>query len=67
VRNPALGTDGKPLQVTVITPDGSSKVVSAKQHTTLKFPDGSAFKPNSSYYLFSVPQTELNNNPNINK
>jgi hypothetical protein len=67
VRNPALGTDDKPLQVTVITPDGSSKVVVAKQHTTLRFSDGTAFIPNSKYYLFSVPQTELNNNPNINK
>lgn len=66
VRQPALGNDGKPLQVTVITPNGTSKVVAAKQHTTLRFPDGSAFKANSPYYLFSVPLTEINNNPNIN-
>lgn len=67
VRKPAIGTDGKPLQVKVITPDGSSKVVSAKQHTTLTLPESKPFIPNSSYYLFSVPLTELNNNPNINK
>ncbi len=67
VRKPALGTDGNPLQVTVVTPDGSSKVVAAKQHTTLRFSDGTEFTPNSKYYLFPVPQTELNSNPMINK
>lgn len=67
VRKPALGTDGKALQVTVTTPDGSSKVVSAKQHTTLTLPEGKPFVPNSNYYLFKVPLTEINSNPNINK
>ncbi|MBB6502194.1 RagB/SusD family nutrient uptake outer membrane protein [Pedobacter cryoconitis] len=65
-RLPALGADGQPLKVTIIKPDGTSKIVTAKQHTSLKFPDGTAFIPNSSYYLFGLPQTELNNNKNIN-
>lgn len=66
VRLPAVGTDGEPLKVTVTTPDGMTKEVLAKQHTTLRFPDKSAFTPNSSYYLIPLPLTELNNNPNIN-
>lgn len=57
---------GQPIQVVVTTPDGKTKTVAAKQHTSLKFPDGTSFKPNSNYYLFNVPQTEVNTNPNIN-
>lgn len=66
-RLPYNDANGDPIKVTVVTPDGSTKVVNAKQHTTLKFPKGEAFTPNSPYYLFNVPQTELNSNPNINK
>eukprot|EP01133_Synstelium_polycarpum_P017838 gene17838-21271_t len=57
---------GDPLQVSITTPDGTVKTVAAKQHTTLKFPDGSPFVPNSLYYLFNIPQSELNTNPNLN-
>jgi len=67
VRLPYNDANGNPIQVVVTTPDGSTKTVAAKQHTTLKFPDGTAFKPNSPYYLFNIPQSELNTNPNINK
>jgi hypothetical protein len=67
VRLPYNDASGNPIQVVVTTPDGSTKTVAAKQHTTLKFPDGTAFKPNSTYYLFNIPQSELNTNPNINK
>lgn len=66
-RSPALGLDGKTLKVTVITPNGSTKVVDAKQHTTLRFPDGTAFVPNSKYYIFRVPQIEYTNNEDIDK
>lgn len=68
VRLPALGADGQPLKVTVITPDGKTKEVFAKQHTTLKFSDKDKpnFVPNSPYYLLPLPQAELDNNPNIN-
>lgn len=66
-RLPYNDANGQPIKVTVITPDGTSKFVNAKQHTTLKFPDGTAFIPNSPYYLFNVPQSELNTNLNINK
>lgn len=66
VRKPALGLDGEPLKVTVITPTGPKEVF-AKQHTTLRFPNDKAFVPNSPYYLIPIPLTELNNNPNLNK
>lgn len=66
VRLPYNDANGDPIKVTVNTPEGP-KVVVAKQHTTLKFPDGTAFKPNSPYYLLKVPQSELNTNPNIDK
>ncbi|WP_316821769.1 RagB/SusD family nutrient uptake outer membrane protein [Pedobacter gandavensis] len=66
VRKPALGSDGQPLKVTVITPTGPKEVL-AKQHTTLRFPNSTDFVPNSPYYLIPIPQSELNANPNINK
>lgn len=34
-------------------------------HSVLNFPDGSAFKPNSSYYLFALPSKEISRNPNL--
>lgn len=46
--------------------DGSFKSVKVKGHTIVELPDGSDFKPLSRYYLFTVPESELRNNPNIN-
>lgn len=66
-RLPYNDANGDPIKVVVTTPDGSTKTVTAKQHTTLRFPDGTDFKANSIYYLFNIPQSELNTNPNINK
>ncbi|KIO78592.1 carbohydrate-binding protein SusD [Pedobacter lusitanus] len=65
-RSPYLDENGQPKMVTITTPDGQTKTVQAEQHTTLRFPDKSAFKPNSPYYLFNIPQLELNANPNLN-
>ncbi|MCX2453993.1 RagB/SusD family nutrient uptake outer membrane protein [Pedobacter sp. PLR] len=67
IRKPALGPDGQPLKVTVITPDGTPKEVFAKQHTTLRFPNSTDFVPNSPYYLIPLPLTELSNNGNLGK
>jgi hypothetical protein len=64
-RSAYVDANGQPKQVTIVTPDGKTKVVQAEQHTTLKFPDKSDFKPNSPYYLFNIPQLELNANPNL--
>src|SRR5690606_23574622 len=36
-----------------------------KGHYIRVFPDNSAFVANSPYYLFSIPLTEINNNPNL--
>lgn len=71
VRKNYVDANGQPIQVSINSVDNNGnvvvKVVDAKQHTTLRFPDGTAFGPNSNYYLFKVPQSELNTNPNINK
>jgi hypothetical protein len=45
--------------------DGSIRRVPLKGHLQLNFPDKSAFTPNSPYYLFSIPVTELNTNPGL--
>lgn len=55
-----------PIAVSVTAPDGTVKQVEAKGHTSLRFPDKTPFSPNSPYYLFAIPQNELNNNPNLN-
>ncbi len=65
VRKPYVDAAGNDIQVTITTPDGSTKSVPARYHTTLKFPDGSPFVPNSPYYIFVIPQTEEQNNPNL--
>lgn len=57
-----LGTnlieDGKPVIV-----DGDN--VKIQGHTVTNFPDGSAFIANSSYYIFTIPEKETTNNPNL--
>lgn len=65
VRKPFVDADGKPIKVQVTTPDGTVKTVDGKGHSVLDFPDKSAFVPNSNYYLFSIPQREFENNPNL--
>lgn len=71
VRRPYVDGVGHPIQVTVVTPDGTSKSVPARYHSTLKFPfplpGGSPFVPNSPYYIFAIPQSEEQNNPNLLK
>lgn len=64
-RLPALDEKGQPLKVTIVKANGTQVVVTAKQHTTLTLAEGKPFTPNSKFYLFRVPQTELNSNPNI--
>ncbi len=53
-----LEIDGTPVVI-----DG--KKVTIKGHTVTKFPDGTNFAPNSPYYLFAIPATETQNNPNL--
>ena len=34
-------------------------------HWFLQFPDGKPFVPNSTYYLYAIPEREINANPNL--
>lgn len=52
------------IQITLST--GETLWVKPKGHRTFKFPDNTAFIPNSQYYLFAIPQKEETNNPNLN-
>lgn len=61
VRKPYVDADGKDIKVTV-----GAVTVTARYHTALKFSDGTAFVPNSPFYIFVVPQAEEQNNPNLN-
>jgi len=67
IRKPYTDGAGNPIQVTVTTPDGTTKQVPAKYHTAIRFPDGTPFVANSPYYLFAIPQSEEQNNPNLYK
>lgn len=63
VRKPFTDNNGKPIQVQ-INVNGETKTVDGRGHTIFAFPDQSSFAPNSKYYLFSIPQKEIENNPN---
>lgn len=65
VRKPFTDASGQAIKVQVTTPDGTVKTVNGRGHTIFAFPDQSAFVPNSRYYLFSIPQKEIENNPNL--
>ena len=67
VRKPYKDAGGNDILVTITTPDGTTKQVPAKYHTTLSFPDKTNFVANSPYYLFAIPQSEEQNNPNLYK
>lgn len=65
VRKPFVNTNGQPVQVQITTPAGIIKTVNGRGHSIFSFPDQSAFVANSRYYLFSIPQKEVENNPNL--
>ncbi len=64
-RKPFVDADGKPVKVQITTPEGTVKTVDGRGHSVFAFPDQSAFVSNSNYYLFSIPQREAENNPNL--
>lgn len=64
-RKPYADANGQPIPVQITTPDGTVKSVSGRGHTIYAFPDQTSFAPNSKYYLFSIPQKEAENNPNL--
>jgi len=60
--------NSEPIKIEITLPNGSKVTTNAIGHTTLKTLNnaGEDFKPNSKYYKFSVPETERQNNDNIN-
>jgi hypothetical protein len=65
VRKPYVDANGIDRQVTITTPDGTTKQVPARYHTALKFADGTNFVANSPFYIFAIPQAEEQNNPSL--
>ncbi|MBC9928833.1 RagB/SusD family nutrient uptake outer membrane protein [Chitinophaga qingshengii] len=66
VRKPFKNFNGGDSIINVRQPDGSVIPVRGVGHRTLTLPDKSAFVPNSPYYLFAIPLSEIQNNPNLN-
>jgi len=66
VRKPFLSYTGEDSIINVIRADGSTLEVAAQGHLTLKQPDGQPFTAYSPYYLFAIPISEVQNNPNLN-
>lgn len=57
--------DGSPILIDIIDDNGVNKKVAGQGHRVTRFPDGTPFTVNSSYYLFSIPQEESLQNPNL--
>lgn len=57
--------DGSPILIDITDADGVSKKVAGQGHRVIKFPDGTPFTKNSNYYLFSIPQAESLQNPDL--
>lgn len=45
--------------------DGTFEKLHPEGHWFTSFPDGSAFVPNSAYYLYAIPEKETNANTNL--
>ncbi|SHM96019.1 SusD family protein [Chitinophaga jiangningensis] len=65
VRKAFTAYNGTDSVINVPRGNGTFKQVKAKGHRTLRFPDGTTFVPQSKYYLFSIPLSEVQNNPNL--
>jgi len=64
-RKAFLNDKGEPIQVQVVDEEGKTKLVDGQGHRVIKFSDGSNFVNNSPYYLFAIPNTEYEQNPNL--
>lgn len=60
------GSNPAPVYVTITTPEGNTAQVPGIGHSVLVLPDRTPFVANSPYYLFTIPQLEVINNPNLN-
>ncbi|WP_199417181.1 RagB/SusD family nutrient uptake outer membrane protein [Chitinophaga silvatica] len=67
VRKPFLAYNGEDSIISVPRGNGTFVEVAAQGHLTLRQPDGNPFTPYSKYYLFAIPISEVQNNPNLNK
>lgn len=67
VRKPFLSYTGEDSIISVPRGNGSFIEVAAQGHLTLRQPDGKPFTPYSNYYLFAIPISEIQNNPNLNQ
>ena len=61
----ALSEEVQQSEVDCWQEDGTYAMRNPLGHWFLKFPDGSAFTPNSTYYLYAIPDKEVNANPNL--
>lgn len=60
-----LDEDGKTYVVSSWQPKGNFLNKAPLGHETFTLPAGGAFVPNSIYYLYAVPQKEINANPEL--
>lgn len=65
VERTALSKEMQESEVNCWQEDGSYEMNHPIGHWFLDFPDGSPFTPNSRYYLYAIPQKEINANPNL--
>jgi hypothetical protein len=67
VRKPFLSYTGEDSIISVPRGDGSFKKIAVQGHLTTRLPDGTPFIPYSTSYLFAIPVSEIQNNPNLDK
>ena len=65
VERMALSEDMQKTEVDCWQEGGSFAKRNPLGHWFLNFPDGKAFSANSSYYLYAIPEKEINANPNL--
>lgn len=65
VQRTALSEEMQKSEVDCWQEDGSYAKRNPLGHWFLKFPDGTPFIPNSKYYLYAIPESEVNANPNL--
>lgn len=64
-RKAFTNADGTPILIEITDANGKVKKVPGQGHRVTKFPNGTPFVKNSNYYLFSIPQDEYFQNPNL--
>ena len=65
VERAALSDEMQKTEVDCWQEGGSFEKRNPLGHWFLNFPNGKPFTVNSTYYLYAIPQKEINANPNI--